>query len=221
MSEQATGDQRWFAGAGDDRSAGLDADYTYVVRAWVREPEKRPWGDVDYGESVPVCVVNSAELRDRIVADHDQADQLRLLRQLVPAIATADSASGWDSYGEELASSLHTSMTEPVKAWAIETLRTQQNNVRVVADVDGKPCRLVIPAKIADRIAHLPVLEAKAALAAEGAQQALYRLIIADLIYEAWESPNINRILELGRKAGLTGRRRTDFAGHTEESKNG
>ena len=103
MSGQATGDQRWFAGAGDDRSAGLDADYTYVVRAWVREPEKRPWGDVDYGESVPVCVVNSAELRDWIVADHDQADQLRLLRQLVEefvevmsAIATADSASGWE-----------------------------------------------------------------------------------------------------------------------------
>ena len=135
MSGQATGDQRWFAGAGDDRSAGLDADYTYVVRAWVREPEKRPWGDVGYGESVPVCVANSAELRDRIVADHDR--------------------------------SLHTSMTGPVKAWAIETLRTQQNNVRVVAEVDGKPCRLVIPAKIADRIAQLPVLEAKAALGQE------------------------------------------------------
>lgn len=61
----------WFAGYGDEKSLGLDGDYSFVVRRWVREPASRLWGDVDYGESEPVMVCSSEEERDRIIADHN------------------------------------------------------------------------------------------------------------------------------------------------------
>lgn len=63
--------EEWFAGAGDDKAAGLDADYAFVVRRWVRAPERRPWGDVDYGESAPVIVCSSEAVRDAIIAAHN------------------------------------------------------------------------------------------------------------------------------------------------------
>ena len=62
--------------AGD--AEGLDADYAWVIRRWVRAPARVRWGDVDYGESIPVAICNTKEDQRIILAaltDHDRLVQ--------------------------------------------------------------------------------------------------------------------------------------------------
>ena len=87
----------WVAGEGEDTAAGLDADYSFVVRRWTRLPEKRPWGDVDYGESEPVAIAQSAEFRDQIVADHNAASRLRIAEEALRAVEYVE--LGWRDPG--------------------------------------------------------------------------------------------------------------------------
>lgn len=94
MTEQET----WFAGEAEE----LEADYAHVVRRWTRVPEKRPWGDVDYGESEAVAVCHSAEERDRIIADHNAAALLDKAKDALEngvevAAFLNDNGSGLDS----------------------------------------------------------------------------------------------------------------------------
>ena len=68
MADSETKAGTWFAGD----AAGLDADYAHVVRRVTRLPSGK-WGDGDEGDSEPVAIAQSAELRDTIIADHNAA----------------------------------------------------------------------------------------------------------------------------------------------------